>query len=154
MLLHYVLIKNRKYTKKDFVFLPFSEWLLFFPSEFLNLWALLSYGSFRERCRWPLLRLYKVLQWWTVVQLQWSIICRLVVSESYFSLGNQFAVLFGLNISHKQRVRNPRQFAPMDREGVRTGDSEHRTHTHRRSTARHSYSQKTSVQLDTQPSVP
>lgn len=46
--------------------------LLFFSLEFFDLWALLGYGSFRECCWWSLLCLYKVIQWWAVVQLQWS----------------------------------------------------------------------------------
>lgn len=51
-----------------------SSWatFIFFPLEFLDLWALLRYGSFRERCWWSLLCLYKVIQWRSVVQLQWS----------------------------------------------------------------------------------
>lgn len=48
------------------------SYLYFFLLEFLDLWALLRYGSFRECCWWSLLCLYKVIQWWSVVQLQWS----------------------------------------------------------------------------------
>lgn len=48
------------------------SYFYFFPLEFLDLWTLLCYGSFRECCWWSLLCMYKVIQWWAVVQLQWS----------------------------------------------------------------------------------
>lgn len=63
------------YATKSLMFLwfscPVSDWF-FSHLEFLDLWAVLCYGSLGECCWWSLLCLYKVIQWWAVVQLQWS----------------------------------------------------------------------------------